>query len=59
MGHQRLTIGKYIAGEQFFLDTPEGEPSEDRLIQHRENTFMSIKIDRIILFCSTFFKVWY
>jgi hypothetical protein len=32
-----------------------GEPSEERHIEHEENTFMSIKIDRVIRFCSTFF----
>jgi hypothetical protein len=60
--HQRPTNGEYIAGENEFFGRlwSPGEPSEDMPIKHRENTFMSIKIDRVIRFCSTFlFKVWY
>jgi hypothetical protein len=55
MDHRRPTNGEYIAGEKnFFGPTWSlGEPSEDRPIKHRENTFMSIKVDRVIRFCST------
>jgi hypothetical protein len=57
MGHQRPSNGEYIACEKDFFghSWSPGEPSEDRPIKHRENTFMSIKIDRVIRFCSTFF----
>jgi hypothetical protein len=57
MGHQRPSNGEYTAGEKKFFEHSwsPGEPSEDRPIKHRENTFMSIKIDRVIRFCSTFF----
>jgi hypothetical protein len=57
IGHQRPTNGEYIAGENEFFGRlwSPGEPSEDRPIKHRENTFMSINIDRVIRFCSTFF----
>jgi hypothetical protein len=54
---ERATNGEYIAGEKKIFGhswSPE-EPSEDRSIKHRENTFMPIKTDRIIQFCSTFF----
>jgi hypothetical protein len=62
MGHQRPTNGEYITGENKFFGRPwsPGEPSEEMPIKHRENIFMSIKIDRVIRFCSTFFfKVRY
>jgi hypothetical protein len=57
MVHQRPCNGEYIAGEKDFVGHSWSleEPSEDRPIKHRENTFMSIKIDRVIQFCSTFF----
>jgi hypothetical protein len=57
MDHQRPPNGEYIAGEKNFFghSWSPGEPSEDRPTKHRENTFMSIKIDRVIRFCSTFF----
>jgi hypothetical protein len=57
MGYQRPSNGEYIAGENEFFghSWSPGEPSEDRPIKHRENTFLSIKIDRVIRFCSTFF----
>ncbi len=57
IGHQRPTNGEYIAGENEFFGRlwNPGEPSENSPIKHRENTFMSIKIDRVIRFCSTFF----
>ncbi len=57
ISHQRPTNGEYIAGEKIFFGQSwrPGEPSEDRPIKHRENTFVSIKIDRAIRFCSTFF----
>ncbi len=58
IGYQRPTNGEYIAGENEFFGRlwSPGEPSEDRPIKHRENSFMSIKINRIIRFCSTFFQ---
>ncbi len=61
MSYQRPSNGEYIAGETFFGHSwSPKELSEDRPIKHRENTFMSINIDRVIRFCSTFFfKVWY
>ncbi len=57
IGYQRPTNGEYIAGENEFFGRlwSPGEPSEDRPIKHKESTFMSIKIDRVIRFCSTFF----
>jgi hypothetical protein len=57
IGHQRPTNGEYITGENELFGRlwSPGEPSKDRPIKHRENTFMSIKIDRVIRFCSTFF----
>ncbi len=57
IGHQRPTNGEYIGGEKKFFGHSwrPGEPSENSPIKHRENTFMSIKIDRVIRFCSTFF----
>ncbi len=57
MGYQRPSNGEYIAGEKDFFghSWSPGEPSEDRPIKHRENTFLSIKIDRVIRFCSTLF----
>jgi hypothetical protein len=57
MGYQRPSNGEYIAGEKDFFghSWSPGEPSENRPIKHRENTFLSIKIDRVIRFCSTFF----
>ncbi len=56
MGHQRPSNGECIAGEKDFFghSCSPGKPSEDRPIR-QENTFMSIKIDRVIQFCSTFF----
>ncbi len=50
MGHQRPSNGEYITGEKDFFGHSwgTGKPSEDRPIKHRENTFMSIKIDRVI-----------
>ncbi len=62
IGHERATNGEYISGENYFFEPSwsPGESSEERHIEHGENTFMSIKIDRVIRFCSTFFfKVWY
>jgi hypothetical protein len=57
IGHQRPSNGEYIAGEKDFFghSWSPGEPFEDRLFKHRENTFMFIKIDRVIRFWSTFF----
>jgi hypothetical protein len=57
IGFERVTNGEYIPGEKNFFGPfwSPGEPSEDRPIKHRENTFMLIKIDRIIRFCPTFF----
>jgi hypothetical protein len=57
MGHQRPSNGEYIAGKKDFFghSWSPGEPSQDNPIKHRENTFMSIKIDRVIRFWSTFF----
>ncbi len=54
---ERATNGEYIAGEKNFFGPfwSPGEPSEDRPIKHRENTFMLIKTDRVIRFCPTFF----
>ncbi len=58
IGHQRPTNGEYIAGENEFFGHSwrPGEPSEDRPIKHRENTFMSIKIDRSFDSGQVFFK---
>jgi hypothetical protein len=55
IGHERATNREYISGENYFFG-PSWSPSEERHIEHGENTFMSIKIDRVIRFCSTFFK---
>jgi hypothetical protein len=57
IGFERVTNGECIPGEKKFFGPfwSPGEPSEDRPIKHRENTFMLIKIDRIIRFCPTFF----
>jgi hypothetical protein len=57
MGYQRSSNGEYIAGKKDFFrhSWSLGEPSDDRPIKHRENTFISIKIDRVIRFCSTIF----
>ncbi len=57
IGFEKATNGEYISGEKIFFGPfwSPGEPSEDRPIKHRENTFMLIKIDRIIRFCPTFF----
>jgi hypothetical protein len=57
IGFERVTNGEYIPGEKHFFRPfwSPGEPSEDRPIKHRPNTFMLIKIDRIIPFCPTFF----
>jgi hypothetical protein len=56
-GYQRPSNGEYIAGEKDFFghSWSPGESSEDRPIKHREYTFLSIKIDRVIRFCSTIF----
>ncbi len=42
---------------KFFLDTPgdQGAIRRRPVSKHRENTFMSIKIDGVIRFWSTFF----
>jgi hypothetical protein len=57
MGYQRPSNGEYIAGKKdvFGHSWSPREPSEDRPIKNRENTFLSIKIDRVIRFCSTIF----
>jgi hypothetical protein len=57
IGHERATNGEYNAGKNYFFGPSwsPGEPSKERHIEHGENTFMSIKIDRVIRFCSTFF----
>jgi hypothetical protein len=57
IGFERATNGEYIPGEKIYFGPfwSPGEPSEDRPINHRENIFMLIKIDRVIRFCPTFF----
>ncbi len=50
VGHQRPTNGEYITN---FLDVSGAQGSHPKT--GLSNTFMSIKIDRVIRFCSTFF----
>jgi hypothetical protein len=51
VGYQRPSNGEYIAGEKDFFghSWSPGEPSEDRPIEHRENIFLSIKIEKIYI----------
>jgi hypothetical protein len=57
MGDERASNGEYIAEEKkiFGHTWSPREPSKDRPAKHRGNTFLLIKIDRVIRFWSTFF----